>query len=157
MEKYFIFVNPKSGKGASIEKGKQLRDGLVRQGKKATLYFSQDILGGLGPFYEDQYSDLVIIGGDGTINLAVTALKNFETVLSVIPAGTGNDFVKNLALGRSFEHQASLVTNGPVKSIDVGNCNGRKFLNGVGIGFDGQIVKDMMFNKTILSKNHHLS
>ena len=44
---------------------------------------------------DDSFTDLVIVGGDGTINEAVNGLK-FDIPMTIIPTGTGNDFVKNI-------------------------------------------------------------
>ena len=102
---------------------------------------------------ENEFTDLVIIGGDGTINEAVNGLK-FDKPVTIISAGTGNDFVKNLPYGKSMEQQLNAVVNGQKKKIDIGTCNGRKFMNGVGIGFDGQIVHEMLQKKIPFLKGH---
>jgi len=99
------------------------------------------------------YTDLVIVGGDGTINEAVNGLK-FDIPMTIIPAGTGNDFVKNIGIGKTLRDQLRVLTHGTIQSIDLGICNDRKFANGVGIGFDGQIVEDMNDKKVPLLKGH---
>jgi diacylglycerol kinase family enzyme len=43
-----------------------------------------------------------------------------------------------------FRNQVELVLNATANKLDAGVCNGRLFLNGVGIGFDGSIVKDLL-------------
>lgn len=153
MESYFILTNPKAGKGSAPIKAESLKELLAAEGKKAEIYFTEadSAKGILGPFHEREHSDLVVIGGDGTLNHAVNALRKPDVTLSIIPAGTGNDFVKNIDIGTSFERQAACVLSGKSQSIDLGLCNGKKFLNGVGVGFDGQIVRDMLFKRTLLS------
>jgi diacylglycerol kinase family enzyme len=42
------------------------------------------------------------------------------------------------------------------QAIDGGKCNGRLFLNGVGIGFDGAIVKDLEGKKKVAGKATYL-
>lgn len=97
-----------------------------------------------------EHTDLVVIGGDGTINEAVNGMGAHQATLSILPCGTGNDFIKNIDIGRNLEEQLNTALNGQQLEIDLGLCNGRKFLNGVGIGFDGQIVRDMLHRKTWL-------
>ncbi len=92
---------------------------------------------------------MIVIGGDGTINEAVNGLK-YEIPVSLLPAGTGNDYAKSLALGTRLEEQIRIAIYGEPQSVDIGICNDRKFLNGVGIGFDGQIVADMIQKRTML-------
>jgi len=99
---------------------------------------------------DTKYSDLIIIGGDGTINEAINGL-NYDIPITIIPNGTGNDYVKMLDIGDSLQEHVSVISSENILQVDVGVCNGRKFLNGVGIGFDGQIVADMLGKKSLLS------
>ena len=102
---------------------------------------------------DESFSDLILVGGDGTINEAVNGLK-FDIPITIIPAGTGNDFVKNIAIGKTLKEQFEAIINDNILNIDLGICNNRKFANGVGIGFDGQIVEDMRTKTVPLLKGH---
>lgn len=102
---------------------------------------------------DKSFTDLIIVGGDGTINEAVNGLK-FDIPMTIIPAGTGNDFVKNVPIGKTMQDQFNAIINSTILSIDLGICNDRKFANGVGIGFDGQIVEDMKAKSIPLLKGH---
>ncbi|MCP4461137.1 MAG: diacylglycerol kinase family lipid kinase [Cytophagales bacterium] len=102
---------------------------------------------------DDSYSDLVAVGGDGTINEAVNGLK-YDIPLTIIPAGTGNDFVKNVPIGETIQDQFQVLIKDTTMSIDLGICNDRKFANGIGVGFDGQIVEDMNGKKVPFLKGH---
>lgn len=99
--------------------------------------------------FTESCTDLVILGGDGTINEAVNGLK-YDRPISIIPCGTGNDFSKTINIGKSLEEHIQVIDHGLPIKIDLGECNGRKFVNGVGIGFDGQIVADMQNRKSFL-------
>ena len=103
--------------------------------------------------FDSSFTDLVIIGGDGTFNEAINGL-NYDVPVTFISAGTGNDFIKNLDIGNKLSDQLSQLIGEHVCSIDVGRCNNRKFLNGVGIGFDGQIVEDMAKRRIPLLTGH---
>jgi YegS/Rv2252/BmrU family lipid kinase len=102
---------------------------------------------------DDTFTDLLIVGGDGTISESVNGL-NRDIPVSIIPAGTGNDFVKMLGLGKTLQEQLETTLSGHLKRFDLGVCNGRKFVNGVGIGFDGQIVEDMKRKRVPLLTGH---
>lgn len=104
-------------------------------------------------FLDQSFTDLVIIGGDGTINESVNGLK-YDIPVSILPAGTGDDFIKNVLIGKTLEEQIDTAINGEIKRIDLGQCNDRKFVNGVGIGFDGQIVEDMASKRVPLLTGH---
>jgi len=99
--------------------------------------------------FNERFTDLVVIGGDGTINEAINGLK-YDVPVSIIPNGTGNDFVKNINIGTSLHDYIDVIKNGKIHTIDLGLCNSRKFINGVGVGFDGQIVADMLQKKSFL-------
>ena len=45
-----------------------------------------------------RYSGKAELGGDGLINQAVNVLAGTDTVLGLIPVGTGNDFARSLNL-----------------------------------------------------------
>lgn len=117
----------------------------TRETKNATILLEEKL--------DETFTDLVIIGGDGTINESVNGL-NHDIPVSIIPAGTGNDFIKNVNLGKRKEDHFETALNGKIKRIDLGQCNDRLFVNGVGIGFDGQIVEDMESKRVPLLTGH---
>lgn len=96
-------------------------------------------------------TDLIAIGGDGTLNHILNGIKGCDVILNIISAGTGNDFVKNIDIGRSIGEQIDTILYGKEIRVDVGICNDQLFLNGVGLGFDGQIVSDMLNKESWLS------
>ncbi|MDF2176858.1 diacylglycerol kinase family lipid kinase [Aliiglaciecola sp. CAU 1673] len=87
------------------------------------------------------YSDWVMLGGDGTINLMVNMLAGSDVRLGILPCGSGNDFARNLyAKG---DDPLAVVLGDKVQRIDLGRCNERYFANVLGIGFDGDIVAQL--------------
>ena len=92
--------------------------------------------------FEEEHSDLVVLGGDGTLNEAINGLT-FDRPVGIVPCGSANDFCKNIKVGQTIEQQIQTAIAGKKMQIDLGLCNERKFINGVGIGFDGQIVADI--------------
>lgn len=84
------------------------------------------------------YSRVVVIGGDGTLHLAVNALVMSDCSLALLPCGTGNDFARGFACKIKAWQQA--VFSSKPCYIDIGQINQRYFINIAGIGFDAQIV-----------------
>ena len=76
-----------------------------------------------------------VYGGDGTVNEAVNGIMaagreaSEKAVLSVVPAGTGNDFVRNFA-----------SMNGEIRRVDLIKVNDRYCANMINIGFDCDVV-----------------
>lgn len=89
------------------------------------------------------FTDIFILGGDGTLNHFINQYPNISIPLSVFKGGSGNDFGWKLYGNLSLEAQLRRVLASPPSPVDAGSCNGRLFLNGVGIGFDGEVVKSM--------------
>lgn len=103
------------------------------------------------PRIDKSITDVIAVGGDGTLNHVLNGIKDCDVTLNIIPAGTGNDFVKNIDIGGALEEQIDTILKGKEIKIDVGICNEQLFLNGVGLGFGGQIVSDMLIKKSWLS------
>ncbi len=91
-----------------------------------------------------EITDIFVIGGDGTLNYAVNELRGRNIPVSILSSGTGNDAVKSLHGVREFHSQLEIALDGRVKTFDLGKCNERLFVNGVGIGFDGEVVNHMV-------------
>jgi diacylglycerol kinase (ATP) len=86
---------------------------------------------------------LFVVGGDGTINLAVRGLRGSATALGVLPGGTANVLAKELGLPgltwtrwMALEESAKRLAQGEVKEVDIGECDGTPFLMWAGIGLD---------------------
>jgi len=91
-------------------------------------------------------TSLAVLGGDGTISKAASALIGLgaPSVLVPVAAGTGNDFVKNVGLAsRDLAAMVRLAVEGGERRIDAGIVEGRYFLNAVGFGFDAAVVARM--------------
>lgn len=86
---------------------------------------------------------LVSVGGDGTLNLAVNAIAGTQTVLGVLPAGSGNDFARIWVAGLNTKERIDTALNGNPMSIDLGKVNQRYFLNVAGIGFDAYLIEKL--------------
>ncbi len=83
---------------------------------------------------------LIVWGGDGTINEAGAALIGSQTVLGVVPAGSGNGLAAALGVSREPARAVSDAFDAPVHRIDAGVMNGRPFFNIAGIGFDARVA-----------------
>jgi len=91
-----------------------------------------------------------VVGGDGSIGQAASALAGSETALGVLPAGTANVWAQELGLPRldwihvfALEQAAERLAAGDVRSVDVGVCNGQAFLLWAGVGLDAQVVNSI--------------
>jgi diacylglycerol kinase family enzyme len=84
---------------------------------------------------------LVAAGGDGTVNAVAAELVGRPTVLGVLPLGTLNHFAKDLGIPTDLERAVRALRDGSVARIDVGEVNGRIFLNNSSLGLYPDIVR----------------
>ena len=104
----------------------------------------------------DNFTEAWIVGGDGTVNYFINQYPEFHLPLSVFPGGTGNDLHWMIYEEMKTSEQVEKCLSSAPSPIDAGICNGRLFLNGVGIGFDGAIVKDLLGKKKMAGKGSYL-
>ena len=92
-------------------------------------------------FLDALHSDdeVVLIGGDGTINYFVNAIGDYELKNNLYwkAAGTGNDFLNDIK--KDHEGEEEILLNPYVKNLPTVYVNGmeKKFINGIGYGIDG--------------------
>lgn len=80
----------------------------------------------------DNYSYVIISGGDGTVSSVInTMLKNNINIpVGLIPSGTCNDLARSLGIPSELKKCVDIILNGNKTRIDVGLINGDKyFLN----------------------------
>ena len=104
----------------------------------------------------DNFTEAWIVGGDGTLNQFINQNKDFPLPMSIFKGGSGNDFHWMLYGDISVAEQVEKVLAGSTHDVDAGSCNGSLFLNGLGIGFDGAIVKDLLGKKKLAGKATYL-
>jgi len=85
---------------------------------------------------------MVAGGGDGTVSAVAAALVDSDIVLGVLPLGTLNHFAKDLGVPLGLEAAARAIAGGRSVSIDVGEVNGRVFINNSSLGLYPEIVRD---------------
>jgi len=142
-----IVCNPRAGKGKALQLCKQLAEKLT------ACKISCEIFSDQWPSGFNGFTDVFIAGGDGTLNYFINQYPSISLPLVIFKGGSGNDFAWKLYGDISFEEQFEKALHGEPLAVDAGICNGRYFLNGVGIGFDGVVVK-AMGRKRFISASH---
>lgn len=118
---------------AFSEAGREVSVELIADGERLAERARAAVAGGC--------EALVVGGGDGTINSAAAALVGSDTPLGVLPLGTLNHFARDLGVPLDLGAAAAVVLAGRVRRIDVGEVNGRIFLNNSSIGVYPRLVR----------------
>jgi diacylglycerol kinase family enzyme len=84
---------------------------------------------------------VVAAGGDGTVSAVATALTGGEVPMAVLPLGTLNHFARDLGMPRDLTEAARAIAHGTTSRVDVGEVNGRVFVNNSSIGLYPLIVR----------------
>ena len=150
---YLVVAHPQTGKKRRLGKILSLLDHYfdINHLDHDIFYTRQDFNGSevVRRYLQEAHTDIIAIGGDGTLNEVINGFDDERLVFSFIANGSGNDFAKNFYF-ESLEHQVRNALVGPIRQMDLGICNERKFINGVGIGLDGQVIYDLLHKKNVL-------
>ena len=96
--------------------------------------------------YSPQYDALVCVGGDGTLNEAVTGLMQckpeYRPRIGYIPAGTTNDFANTLGISSDMTVSAEQFCQGDAFRCDIGCFNGRYFTYVAAFGLFTEVSYD---------------
>ncbi|HMM17206.1 MAG TPA: diacylglycerol kinase family lipid kinase [Petrimonas sp.] len=88
---------------------------------------------------KNKFAYVLTVGGDGTVNEVAKALVNTDTVLGIIPFGSGNGLARDLRISIDSEKAIQTILEGNVRTIDYGSANGHIFFCTCGVGFDAFI------------------
>ena len=87
------------------------------------------------------FDAVVAAGGDGTISAVAAALVGTSTPLGILPLGTLNHLAKDLKIPFDLQEAARVIAEGKIHEIDVGEVNGRIFVNNSSIGLYPKAVR----------------
>ena len=89
------------------------------------------------------FDEVWVMGGDGTFNYFVNKYPDCSIPIGLFEGGTGNDFHWKVFGKISKKEHLDHILNGHTASYDAGQVNDMIFLNGVGIGIEGDVLKSM--------------
>ncbi|MDI6850809.1 MAG: diacylglycerol kinase family lipid kinase [bacterium] len=147
-----LIVNPRAGRGKAfselpnvekfVKKFEIPYEVFITSGPGDATKLSEEIKG------SGKFEKILILGGDGTVNEVIQALVGSEIPILPLPLGTGNDFVKFFYPRQKYDTvlERHLLSDRTAR-IDVGFLESenlkRYFINGMGIGFDSEVLNNM--------------
>ncbi len=154
MKRLLFIYNPKAGRMRVRAILADLLDGFAKEGYEITAH--PTLAGGdaaVAAKAGDAYDRVVCCGGDGTLNETVCGLLSLPAdkrpVLGYIPAGSTNDFSRNLKLPKSVKKLAETACGGIARAIDIGDSSGHLFTYVTAFG----LFTDVSYSTPQTSKN----
>lgn len=139
MKKAMFILNPSAGKERAIEYKDQVEETLKSMGYSVTTKETQkkhDATEFAKEACLQRYDFVVAMGGDGTINEAVSGLaeQDHEPLFSLIPLGTVNDFARALGISLDPPEAIEALKTGTEKRVDIAKVGDHFFMNILAIG-----------------------
>jgi YegS/Rv2252/BmrU family lipid kinase len=139
----FIIINPAAGQDDTARLQRNLGGAFAARGASfdlAVTEYSGHAAELAARSAEQGYRAVCVVGGDGTLAEAASALAGTSTPLGIIPRGTANQVALNLGIPRGVDAAVEVVVNGVATAIDLGRVNGRTFALVAGAGFDAAVM-----------------
>jgi diacylglycerol kinase (ATP) len=150
-EEAHLVLNPSAGKGRAGGSREFVSRFLEARGVRPVWHVTEGpghaggIVGGL-----PEEVPVVAVGGDGTVHEVAKACVGTGRVMGILPAGSGNDYVKALGVGTNLRRALNILLGGKVRVVDTAEVNGVPFNNGLGIGFDAEVAAGVALSPAYL-------
>jgi diacylglycerol kinase family enzyme len=142
---FAVLLNATAGTGCPPEWVDQLREQFAVHGVEAhveQVTEGAEILPAVRRLLDQGAGTVVAGGGDGTVSAVASQLVGTDAVLGVLPLGTLNHFAKDLGMPLPQAEAVAALAAGAVQAVDIGEVNGRTFINNSSLGLYPDIVRD---------------
>lgn len=149
-----LISNPKTGRYSSRRRQLRPIQDVVSRLESLGIEVDLQLTSGPGDATEiaalaarNGSSDVIVAGGDGTINEAIHGLAGTGARLAIIPRGTANVLALELGLPLDEERAVAVVAQGNARKIYLGlmidetTDQSRHFVLMAGIGLDASVVQ----------------
>jgi diacylglycerol kinase (ATP) len=142
-----LVVNPTAGKGRAGRAADAVRPRFEAAGLTVRVLSGRDADEALDlarAAVDAGVEALVVLGGDGMVNIGLQATATTTTALGVVPAGTGNDVARYLGLHRkdplaAADRVVRALTTGQRRRLDLAVTGGRYYATVMAAGFDAVV------------------
>ncbi|GET25173.1 diacylglycerol kinase family protein [Prolixibacter sp. NT017] len=150
---WLVILNPHAGsRRGAHDKGKIMK--LLKKHKinfhMVTSDYPQHAISLAGEMVAAGYRNIIVAGGDGTLNEVVNGVFKQDTcppeevTIGMIPVGTGNDWIRTFGIPDEYKKAIEIILEGKTIRQDVGKITIRRpnetitryFMNMAGFGFD---------------------
>lgn len=141
-----VVINPKAGALSADEKEDLVKKLFANIETKKWIYDRYETTGKkdgeeiLALTKKTAFNRVIIIGGDGTINLVAHSLREQPILLGVIPIGSANGLALNLNLPDKLEEQIAVVLGENTIQMDHLNINENSCLHIADLGLNAELI-----------------
>lgn len=141
--KLFYIINPIAGNGSRGSLRKQIEKRTRKAGydfecRDSAIDGNYDLIA--HAIQSKGFTDIIIAGGDGTINQVVGALRYLELPFGIIPCGSGNGLARCAGLSTDPQEALDTIFSGSAMRTDGYTVNGNFACELTGLGFDGAVA-----------------
>lgn len=142
---WLVAVNPTSGRGRGARWGRDTLALMREHGTDAEVVIADSAASLerslLQKADRTRHDGLAVVGGDGMAHVGLNVARAADLPLGIIPAGTGNDFARQLRVPRgNLRRAVDTVLFGRTRSVDLGRLHdGRWFGCVLSTGFDAAV------------------
>lgn len=140
MKKILVFVNKNARQGQQF--GQEINNWLKDNEFEIlnpTFDHKKDKISDVILKYRSEKPVVLVGGGDGSVNEALSGLMETKSPLLLIPLGTANNLARTLQIPTDYKKALELLNQGTIQQIDVGMANDIPFVNVVGLGLSTQV------------------
>lgn len=141
---YHIIFNPTAQNGKSGDKLERVVACLRAAGAEYEVHETayKGHAESIAREYSEENKDIIVVGGDGTIHEVLNGLLDPQEIrLTIVPAGTGNDFATAAKIPFDPDMVMALTLNGEPKETDYMETAQRRCLNVGGLGMDVEVLE----------------
>jgi diacylglycerol kinase (ATP) len=149
--KIIYLLNPISG----TKKKEKIKDLIIRKTRAEGIEFKilpsradghYDDLRGM--IKKEMITDVVICGGDGTLNAVANALQGVHVNIGIIPIGSGNSLALAAKIPKQTGRALEIIFKGNASPVDAFHINEKFSCALCGIGFDAEVAHEFAKQKT---------
>jgi len=151
-----VVLNARSGTGCGPGQVQELAALFAAAGLDAELVLAHGgdaMFAAIDRARAEGVSLVVAGGGDGTQSAVASRLAGTDLVQGVLPMGTLNHFAKDLGIPLKLPDAVRTLAEGRMEQVDVGEVNGRVFINNSSLGLYPEIVRERELQQMHLGKS----
>ncbi len=141
--KFLVFINPISG-----AKNKEAAKAIVEKTLLANNFYYEvlptekegEYLYLKNKIAAEKITDIIICGGDGSVNQIGAHLVGIKVNIGIIPLGSGNGLAFTAGISASPQKAMQTIINGKAKQIDAFKINKDFSCHLIGVGFDAEVA-----------------